>query len=460
MQPLRQWQSQCIAKAKQKFELPQTHFLCLATPGAGKTIMASELSRALLEAKKIDFVIVFSPSITVADDFRSTLEKITRRSFDGTLGASGISVTYQSMHSLPDSIWKLFSSFRVFAIFDEIHHCAGDTVINANAWGEHIISKIQGKATYTLALSGTPWRSDNLPIALANYCDESGEIHVDYRYGLTNAINDKVCKRPKIKAIDNHKITLKQCRNTQVYASFAQLLEETDCRYIDIITHPQIIKALLKRSCQQLNMVRKVFPDRAGLIVAASIDHAKQIEASLNELNERAVVVTYRENAPVEKIRTFKDSQDKWIISVGMISEGTNIPRLSVCCYLSLIKTELYFRQVLGRVLRQTNIDEEVGYLFMLAHPKLIEFAQRVSVDIPSMQRVPQNVEHENRQDTLESLVLSTELNDNPIELSLATAHSVRDRATDEIPSNDPLGDWYDSMIDSLGRFKEQVFAL
>ena len=44
-----------------------------------------------------------------------------------------------------------------------------------------------------------------------------------------------------------------------------------------------------------------------------------------------------------------------WIISVGMISEGTDIPRLQICCHLSLIRTELHYRQVLGRVLRMTN---------------------------------------------------------------------------------------------------------
>ena len=43
----------------------------------------------------------------------------------------------------------------------------------------------------------------------------------------------------------------------------------------------------------------------------------------------------------------FTDSDAPWIVSVGMISEGTNVPRLRVCCHLTRVKTELYFRQVL-----------------------------------------------------------------------------------------------------------------
>ncbi|MFT4929206.1 MAG: superfamily II DNA or RNA helicase, partial [Phenylobacterium sp.] len=42
----------------------------------------------------------------------------------------------------------------------------------------------------------------------------------------------------------------------------------------------------------------------------------------------------------------------QWVVSVGMISEGTDIPRRQVCCHLSRVKTELDFRQVLGRILR------------------------------------------------------------------------------------------------------------
>jgi superfamily II DNA or RNA helicase len=71
--------------------------------------------------------------------------------------------------------------------------------------------------------------------------------------------------------------------------------------------------------------------------------------------NEDAVVVTYRENEPTSIIQQFRYAQTKWIISVGMISEGTNIPRLQVCCHLTNIKTEMHFRQILGRILRMTT---------------------------------------------------------------------------------------------------------
>ena len=66
-----------------------------------------------------------------------------------------------------------------------------------------------------------------------------------------------------------------------------------------------------------------------------------------------------------------------------MISEGTNIPRLQVCCHLTRIKTELHFRQILGRILRRTDFANQEACLFMPAESQLIEYAYRIAEDIP-----------------------------------------------------------------------------
>ena len=84
-------------------------------------------------------------------------------------------------------------------------------------------------------------------------------------------------------------------------------------------------------------------------------------------------------------IQNFKHGNGKWIVSVGMISEGTNIPRLRVCCHLTRVKTELYFRQVLGRILRASCANQnEEGFLYMPAEDTLIDYASRISEDVPA----------------------------------------------------------------------------
>ena len=204
---LRVWQEECINKAITHYKNDHSHFLALATPGAGKTMMASVLAKRLIELGLIDLVICISPSIIVSDDFRSELESQLGKKLNGKLGSAGRALTYQAMVGEYD-IWSLFESHNVFVIFDEVHHCAGSELKNANAWGQKIIADIQGQATYTLALTGTPWRSDSIPIALARYC-ENGLVHCDYSYGLYQAITDNVCRTPSITLIDNDKNNFK-----------------------------------------------------------------------------------------------------------------------------------------------------------------------------------------------------------------------------------------------------------
>ena len=68
------------------------------------------------------------------------------------------------MKYLRDSFWATLKKHRVLVVFDEIHHCSGDEVKNANVWGSQILTQIRRIAAFTLSLSGTPWRSDSLPI--------------------------------------------------------------------------------------------------------------------------------------------------------------------------------------------------------------------------------------------------------------------------------------------------------
>jgi len=66
-----------------------------------------------------------------------------------------------------------------------------------------------------------------------------------------------------------------------------------------------------------------------------------------------------------------------------MISEGTNIPRLQICCHLTNIKTEMHFRQILDRILRMTGSKNQEAIMYMPAEPKLLEYAYRVKQDVP-----------------------------------------------------------------------------
>jgi superfamily II DNA or RNA helicase len=271
--------------------------------------------------------------------------------------------------------WDIFKKFRVLAIFDEIHHCAGHDPLLSNTWGQQIIRNIQDQATYTLGLSGTPWRSDDLPIALARYSDPEGQLICDYRYDLRSAVNEGVCRAPRITLIDNPLIRLvEEKENTESvrgFSCFSQLLSESPVSYEDLLRHDDILNAVLDIGILQLSETRHKTPQAGGLVVATDIEHAHQIAGILNAKHQSYVVVTSKTPRAQQLIDRFRHDNTCWIVAVSMISEGTDIQRLSVCCYLSRIRTELHYRQVLGRILRRVGTEDREAWLYVIAEPTL-----------------------------------------------------------------------------------------
>jgi superfamily II DNA or RNA helicase len=379
---LRDWQNRCIKHAVETYA-HQAAYLMLACPGAGKTITAAHIAKSLIDNNKVDYVVCFSPSRIVCQSIEQTFEHVLHRKFNGRLGALGISRTYHSLINTTELISDLSNS-RILVIFDEIHHCAGDGDSASNVWGMQLLATIQNLATYTLSLTGTPWRTDTLPIPFAKYTDPDGNILCDFSYDIVEAIKDNVCRMPQITAIDLQHVVVKKNHQLQTYDNLQNLLEEGDVSYQAVIKHPEVIKHLLSQSVEQLNSLRSSSPNAGGLIVASSYLHALQIQSILSgHFNKESTLVSCRLDDSPELIEYFKNNQSEWIISIAMISEGTDIPRLQVCCNLTDVTTELYFRQMLGRILRVTQTQSHFAYMFMLAEPKLVEYAKRLDEAVP-----------------------------------------------------------------------------
>lgn len=381
---LRQWQAECAQKVISTFNQGKNNFFCLATPGAGKSIMAAEVGKRLIENDQIEFIICFAPSINICEGLKRTFTSHLNRSFNGLLGSIGQSLTYQSMLHQQDEFWEIINSNRVLVVFDEIHHCEGISPTLSNSWGFKILEKIKAQANYTLCLSGTPWRSNNSPIVLGKYVEPDYELECDYIYGFKQAIKDNICRNPRIVLIDNDRISVgKEKESFEDYHSVKELLRKSNHPYQAILRNHLALKELLSRANKKLNEIRAFNSNAAGLIVASSVDHAKDICRILSTMGEATVMVSYKNNDAARVINSFRTDTEKWIVSIGMISEGTDIPRLQVCCHLSRVKTELHFRQVLGRILRKSNEVNQEAWLYTFAEEKLTKFSLRLESEIP-----------------------------------------------------------------------------
>ena len=80
-----------------------------------------------------------------------------------------------------------------------------------------------------------------------------------------------------------------------------------------------------------------------------------------------------------DSIDDFAADDERWLVSVLMVSEGVDIPRLRVGVYATAARTELFFRQVVGRFVRRTPTPaRQMSFLFLPADPDLKLLAARV----------------------------------------------------------------------------------
>jgi superfamily II DNA or RNA helicase len=90
-----------------------------------------------------------------------------------------------------------------------------------------------------------------------------------------------------------------------------------------------------------------------------------------------------------DKIKQFKNTNRRWLVSVAMVAEGVDIKRLRVLIYLPNALTELAFRQAMGRVVRTASYDDlSRAYVVMPAFKTFEKYAKRVEEEMSPAQRI------------------------------------------------------------------------
>lgn len=175
-------------------------FLLVATPGAGKTTFALRIAAELLADRTVDTITIVVPTehlkIQWAEAATGAGLALDPR-FSNATGVTssdyhGVVVTYAQVASHPTRHRVRTENRRTLVIFDEIHH-GGD----AKSWGEGIREAFDD-ATRRLALTGTPFRSDDSPIPFVDYAADGAGVlrsRADHTYGYTDALADGWCAR-------------------------------------------------------------------------------------------------------------------------------------------------------------------------------------------------------------------------------------------------------------------------
>ncbi|MCC6755244.1 MAG: DEAD/DEAH box helicase family protein [Solirubrobacterales bacterium] len=377
--PLRSWQQEALAELAAH---PGSSFLASATPAAGKTTFGLRVAWEMLASGRVSRVVVVAPTTHIcrqwaADAGRYGIDlEPNRPNADGpeTSDFDGVCVTYQTVAAGP-GVHADAARRPTLVIADEPHHM-GDQA----SWGVSA-RRAFDRATFRLLLSGTPFRSDNAAIPWVSYDDE-GLSSADFTYGYPEALVDRVCRPITFLPYDGE---MEWSSDGKVWnADFDLVLPASEAARrlrTALAADGEWMGEVLRDADARLSEVRAVgHPDAGGLVVASDQDHARAIAARLGLLTgEEPEIVMSDEPGASARIAGFSESGRRWLVSVLMVSEGVDIPRLRVGVYATAARTELFFRQVVGRFIRMTAAPRrQMSYLLLPADSRLKQLAFQI----------------------------------------------------------------------------------
>jgi len=410
---LRPWQTQATLKALQWLvqDRRDRHFLVNAAPGAGKTLCAVAIAAKLLELGEIDRVVVIAPRTEVVNQWSREYERVTARQMvrvtatTGDLAAFGVDVcaTWSAVEGLEDAFRRVCGAARTLVVCDEHHHAAVEA-----AWGLSAESAFVD-ARFVLVLTGTPVRSDGAQSVWIDQ-DRAGRIShpADGSFTLTygEAVDLEYCRPVTFHRHEGRfTVDLESGQSTEVSGVGEALLPkdlaripglQATLKFERLVYMPQFVSgtnvpapdgyhaSMLEAAIEKLDDLRLRMPRAGGLVVAPNIEMADYFADLLERLEgERPMVVHTQTQNPEGRIQAFRGSDHRWLVSVAMVSEGVDIPRLRVLVYLPYAKTELAFRQAVGRVVRSFEPgDDTRAYFLMPTLTVFDEYARRIEDEI------------------------------------------------------------------------------
>ncbi|WP_084210854.1 DEAD/DEAH box helicase [Pseudonocardia acaciae] len=377
---LRAWQRRALARylaARPK------DFLAAATPGAGKTTFGLRIASELLADRTVGAVTVVTPTEHLKYQWAEAAGRVgiaLDPEFRNTSGATsadyhGAVLTYAQVAAHPTLHRVRTENRRTLVVLDEVHH-AGD----AKSWGDAVREAFE-PAVRRLALTGTPFRSDDNPIPFVTYePDGEGVLHskADHSYGYSDALRDGVV-RPVVFLAYSGQASWRTSAGEEFTARLGEpLTAEQTARAWRTALDPngEWISAVLGAADTRLSQLRSGgVPDAGGLLIASDQSTARAYAGLLHRLTGTPPVLVLSDEAGASaRIAAFAASDDRWLVAVRMVSEGVDVPRLAVGVYATSASTPLFFAQAVGRFVRARRPGETAS-VFLPSVPALLELA-------------------------------------------------------------------------------------
>lgn len=382
---LRAWQAEALTRY---LESSPRDFLAVATPGAGKTAFALRVAVELMGAGIVEKVTVVCPTEHLKGQWADAASRVGIHidpAFSNSQGRAGshfdgVAVTYAQVAARPQVHSARTRAHPTLVILDEIHH-AGDAL----SWGDGVREAFD-QATRRLALTGTPFRSDTSPIPFVRYEADADGIRrskADYTYGYGDALRDKVV-RPVLFMSYSGTMSWRTNAGDEMSARLGEALTKDLMKQAwrtALDPSGEWIPAVLRAADLRLEEVRRQIPDAGGLVIASDQQKARAYARHLREITGTSPVLVLSDDADAsDRIDSFRESNERWMVAVRMVSEGVDVPRLSVGVYATNTATSLFFAQAVGRFVRARRRGE-TATVFIPTVTHLLDLAGEMEVE-------------------------------------------------------------------------------
>ncbi|OGC89243.1 MAG: hypothetical protein A2W25_04245 [candidate division Zixibacteria bacterium RBG_16_53_22] len=290
--------------------------ICLPT-GTGKTLCAAEIIRRLglttvVYVHKLELLHQWTD--TLAGLFNMPKTEIGMVG-NGVVILKPITIAMvQTVGRLPSA---LFTDFGV-TIFDETHHVAADSVYEISS---------ESKSPYLFGLSATPYRADGKDKMIAGGV---GDFIVNY--GLTEMIDKGYLAKPSV----------------TIYKTVPQ-------SYPRWMKFADVYRDYIVDNAHRNNLVSgivKYYADR-GMTVYVHVKQVRHGEV-LHRLIPDAMWIHGKHNTITRQTAIHKFSKEGGVLISTLLGEGVDVPGMDVLVLACGGLSEVFVRQLIGRVLRIT----------------------------------------------------------------------------------------------------------
>lgn len=365
-----------------------------ATPGGGKSLIPVIAAAKLLPAvaDKLCWVV---PRLALQEQgerafmdpfFREQLGhnhqlRASSNEQNPGRGCSGYVTTYQAVSQQPQLHAQEFTKNRYILVLDEPHHVESDGV-----WHQALRPMVE-RAALVILMSGTFERSSGNPIAFMPYSESGDGAEPDLfdgpdtrviEYSRADALRDKAIIPMHFQYIDGRARWIGRDGQEHEIESLAEAGRESNAAIFTAL-HTDYAYQLLSSCVDHWTHYREFNPRSKMLVVAPSIDKAKDYAAKLIEMGVPCEVATSDEAQKAERaIKKFKrhDSEkNDVLVTVAMAYEGLDVPAISHIACLTHIRSRPWIEQMVARACRVDSpagdYESLYGYVFCPDDPLL-----------------------------------------------------------------------------------------